>query len=206
MRARQRLGHKGRALQRRSIEQAGADIGAVTEARSQGGGCGGPFCAGVRRAGRPARGRDRLKRSGGARVCGRGAEAGKRAPGRLGERGSVAEGAWGQKLAPGVVVAKREKSAPLGPVREVKGVAGSGFEVLVGVGRAHRRSRDKVLGDGGARAYLLPEERRAVVEAASPMGTCSFLVRSFCRVRGLRTDARASGLGAVMCWMLLGMR
>ena len=30
-------------------------------------------------------------------------------------------------------------------------------------------SRDEVLGDGGAGAYLLPEEMRAVVEAASPM-------------------------------------
>jgi ATP-dependent DNA ligase len=30
-------------------------------------------------------------------------------------------------------------------------------------------SRDEVLGDGRARAYLLPEEMRAVVEAASPM-------------------------------------
>jgi hypothetical protein len=35
-----------------------------------------------------------------------------------------------------------------------------------------------VLGDGSARAYLLPEERRVVVEAACPMGPCSFLVRS----------------------------
>ena len=58
------------------------------------------------------------------------------------------------------------------------------------------RSRDEVLGDGSARAYLLPEERRVVVEAASPMGTCSFIVRSFRRVKGLRTDACASGLGA----------
>ncbi len=46
------------------------------------------------------------------------------------------------------------------------------------------------------RAHLSPEEMRAVVEAASPMRTCSFLVRSFCRVRGFRTDACASGLGA----------
>jgi hypothetical protein len=30
-------------------------------------------------------------------------------------------------------------------------------------------SRDEVLGDGGARAYLLPEEMRAVVEAASSL-------------------------------------
>ena len=71
-------------------------------------------------------------------------------------------------------------------------------------GRA--RSRDEVLGDGSARAYLLPEERRVVVEAASPMGTCSFLVRSFRRVKGLRTDACASGLGASMGWMLRGSR
>ena len=68
------------------------------------------------------------------------------------------------------------------------------------------RSRDEVLGDGSARAYLLPEERRVVVEAASPMGTCSFLVRSFRRVKGLRTDACASGLGASMGWMLRGSR
>ena len=67
-------------------------------------------------------------------------------------------------------------------------------------------SRDEVLGDGSARAYLLPEERRVVVEAASPMGTCSFLVRSFRRVKGLRTDACASGLGASMGWMLRGSR
>ena len=61
---------------------------------------------------------------------------------------------------------------------------------------ARRRSRDEVLGDGSARAYLLPEERRVVVEAAIPMGTSSFLVCSFRRVKGLRTDACASGLGA----------
>ena len=77
-------------------------------------------------------------------------------------------------------------------------------EVMGAAGRA--RSRDEVLGDGSARAYLLPEERRVVVEAASPMGTCSFLVRSFRRVKGLRTDACASGLGAWMCWMLCGKR
>ena len=77
-------------------------------------------------------------------------------------------------------------------------------EVMGAAGRA--RSRDEVLGDGSARAYLLPEERRVVVEAASPMGTCSFLVRSFRRVKGLRTDACASGLGASMGWMLRGSR
>jgi hypothetical protein len=33
--------------------------------------------------------------------------------------------------------------------------------------------------------YLLPEERRTAVEAASPMGTCSFPARFFGRVRGL---------------------
>ena len=49
---------------------------------------------------------------------------------------------------------------------------------------ARRRSRDEVLGDGSARAYL-------VVEAAIPMETSSFLVCSFRRVKGLRTDARA---------------
>ena len=79
-----------------------------------------------------------------------------------------------------------------------------GGEVMGAAGRA--RSRDEVLGDGSARAYLLPEERRVVVEAASPMGTCSFLVRSFRRVKGLRTDACASGLGASMGWMLRGSR
>ena len=77
-------------------------------------------------------------------------------------------------------------------------------EVMGAAGRA--RSRDEGLGDGSARAYLLPEERRVVVEAASPMGTCSFLVRSFRRVKGLRTDACASGLGASMGWMLRGSR
>ena len=40
-------------------------------------------------------------------------------------------------------------------------------EVMGAAGRA--RSRDEVLGDGRARAYLLPEERRVVVEAANPM-------------------------------------
>ena len=50
---------------------------------------------------------------------------------------------------------------------------------------ARRRSRDEVLGDGSARAYL-------VVEAASPIGTCSFLVCSFRKVKRLqRTLARA---------------
>ena len=34
---------------------------------------------------------------------------------------------------------------------------------------ARGRPRDEALGDGGARAYLLPDEMRAVVEAASPM-------------------------------------
>jgi hypothetical protein len=57
-------------------------------------------------------------------------------------------------------------------------------EVMVAAGRARGRSRDEVLGDGSARAYL-------VVEAAIPMGTSSFLVCSFRRVKGLRTDARA---------------
>ena len=71
-------------------------------------------------------------------------------------------------------------------------------------GRERVRARALALGDGSARAYLLPEERRVVVEAASPMGTCSFLVRSFRRVKGLRTDACASGLGAIWCWMLRG--
>ena len=69
-------------------------------------------------------------------------------------------------------------------------------------------SRSEVLGDGGrrGRAHLSPEEMRVVVEAASPMRTCSFLVRSFCRVRGFRTDACASGLGAWMDWMRSGRR
>ena len=48
-------------------------------------------------------------------------------------------------------------------------------DVLVGgwpCERASRRALDEVLSDGGgARAYLLPEERREAVEAASPMGT-----------------------------------
>jgi hypothetical protein len=115
----------------------------------------------------------------------------------------------GAQARAGVVAAEREKRAPLGSAWEVKGVAGSGIEVLVEVGRARvraRRSRDEVLGDGGARAYLLPEERRAVVEAASPTRTCSFLVRSFCRVRGFRTDACSGRLGASMGWMLRGSR
>ena len=69
-------------------------------------------------------------------------------------------------------------------------------EVMGAAERERVRARALALGDGSARAYLLPEERRVVVEAASPMGTCSFLVRSFRRVKGLRTDACASGLGA----------
>ena len=73
-----------------------------------------------------------------------------------------------------------------------------------GSARVRGRWRDEVLGDWSARAYLLPEEKRVVVEAASPMGTCSFLVRSFCRVMGLRTDACVSGLGAWIWWMLCG--
>ena len=47
-------------------------------------------------------------------------------------------------------------------------------DVLVGGWPCERSSRhalDEVLSDGGARAYLLPEERWAAVEAASPMGT-----------------------------------
>ena len=80
-------------------------------------------------------------------------------------------------------------------------------EVMGAAGRERVRARALALGDGSARAYLLPEERRVVVEAASPMGTCSFLVRSFrSRVKGLRTDACASGLGASMGWMLRGSR
>ena len=73
-------------------------------------------------------------------------------------------------------------------------------------GRERVRARALALGDGSARAYLLPEERRVVVEAASPMGTCSFLVRSFRRVKGLRTDACASGLGAWIWWVLGGVQ
>ncbi len=40
--------------------------------------------------------------------------------------------------------------------------------MLVEVGRARKRSRDKMLGDGGASAYLPREETLAVVEAANP--------------------------------------
>ena len=36
------------------------------------------------------------------------------------------------------------------------------------------------------------------------MGTCRFLVLSFCRVRGLRTDACARGMGAWICWVPRG--
>ena len=79
-------------------------------------------------------------------------------------------------------------------------------EVMGAAGRERVRARALALGDGSARAYLLPEERRLVIEAASPMETCSFLVRSFRRVKGLRTDACASGLGASMGWMLRGSR
>ena len=46
--------------------------------------------------------------------------------------------------------------------REVNGVAGS-------LGVRVRHSRDEVLGDVGACAYLLLEEMWAVVEAATPM-------------------------------------
>ena len=74
---------------------------------------------------------------------------------------------------------------------------------VLGAGRAGMQVRARMLARLSARqwgrrgrAHLSPEEMRAVVEAASPMRTCSFLVRSFCRVRGFRTDACASGLGA----------
>ncbi len=65
-----------------------------------------------------------------------------------------------------VLAAEREEHAPLGSVREIKGVAGLRIEVLVEVGRARKRSRDKMLGGGGASAYLPREETQAVVEAA----------------------------------------
>ena len=44
-------------------------------------------------------------------------------------------------------------------------------DVMVEAGRARVRARAlaRVLGDGSARAYLLLEEMRVVVEAASPM-------------------------------------
>jgi hypothetical protein len=44
-------------------------------------------------------------------------------------------------------------------------------EVMGAAGRERVRARALALGDGSARAYLLLEERRVVVEAASPMGT-----------------------------------
>jgi len=82
-------------------------------------------------------------------------------------------------------------------------VVEKGGDVLLGAGRAGMQVRARMLARRSARrwgrrgrAHLSPEEMRAVVEAASPMRTCSFLVRSFCRVRGFRTDACASGLGA----------
>jgi len=80
------------------------------------------------------------------------------------------------------VAAEREKRAPLGSVWEVKGVAGSGIEVLVEVGRARVRAR-------GARAT------KCWVMGARAL-TC-------CRRRGGRSSSlRIPGEPAVFLFVL----
>jgi hypothetical protein len=112
-------------------------------------------------------------------------------------------GCLGAKRAPGCSRGTRSAGAAGSCERRVREVVGERGRCVLGAGRVGMQVRARMLArlnarQGGrrGRAHLSPEEMRTVVEAASPMRTCSFLVRSFCRVRGFRTDACASGLGA----------
>ena len=77
-------------------------------------------------------------------------------------------------------------------------------DVLVGGWPCERSSRhalDEVLSDGGARAYLLPEERREAVELPFPWEPEVFL--SILRERAGRLEmvsAAGRALDSAMCW------
>ena len=78
-----------------------------------------------------------------------------------------------QQRAPGCLCRARSAGAAVSCLEGVREVVEEWGDVMVEAGCAcvcaRGCSRDEVLGDGRARAYLLPEEMRAVVEAASPM-------------------------------------
>ena len=119
----------------------------------------------------------------------------------------------GAKRAPGCSRGTKRAGAAGSRARGVREVVEKGGDVQLGAGRVGMQVRARMLARRSAkrwgrrgRAHLSPEEMRAVVEATSPMGTCSFLVDSFCRIRGIRTDACASGLGAWTCWIRRGRR
>ena len=120
----------------------------------------------------------------------------------------------GQQRAPGCLRRARNADAAVSCLRWVRGVvevwgggmgrrAGGDWPCGHASAGANARAAKCWAIEGRGIAHRSPEEMRAVAEAASSIRICIFLVPSFCRMRGLRTDACASGLGAWMCWMRL---